>query len=139
MSVENISAKTETKKKQFKMPHILWLMLGLLLLATVLTYIIPAGQFARDANGNIIATEFNFLSKQTPVMIGDALMLILPGMVSQASVMILVLAMGSNTAILLETKSIEQILNWAVYKLQDKGKVIAIISMFVLMTYIGGF
>src|SRR5699024_5676995 len=74
-----------------------------------------------------------------PVMIGDALMLILPGMVSQASVMILVLAMGSNTAILLETKSIEQILNWAVYKLQDKGKVIAIISMFVLMTYIGGF
>lgn len=139
MSAENIKVKEATTKKKFKMPHILWLMLGLLLLATVLTYIVPAGQFARDTNGNIIASDFNLLEKQTPISIGEALMLILPGMVNQASVMLLVLAMGSNTAILLETRSIEQILNWAVYKLQDKGKVIAIIAMFILMTYIGGF
>ena len=41
-------------KKSFKMPHLFWIMLGLLVVASILTYIVPAGQFATDAEGNVL-------------------------------------------------------------------------------------
>ena len=37
----------EKQKKGFKMPHLFWIMMGLLLITSLLTYIIPAGQFAQ--------------------------------------------------------------------------------------------
>ena len=38
------TVKTEQKaKKSFKMPHLFWIMAGLLLVTSLLTYIIPAG------------------------------------------------------------------------------------------------
>ena len=43
----------EKAKKGFKMPHLFWIMMGLLLFACLLTYIIPAGEFAVDENGKI--------------------------------------------------------------------------------------
>ena len=44
----------EKAKKGFKMPHLFWIMMGLLLFACLLTYIIPAGEFAVDENGNVV-------------------------------------------------------------------------------------
>ena len=42
------TVKAEAKKKKgFKMPHLLFLMLGLIMLMSLATYIIPAGQFAQ--------------------------------------------------------------------------------------------
>ena len=35
----------EKAKKGFKMPHLFWIMMGLLLFACLLTYIIPGGEF----------------------------------------------------------------------------------------------
>ena len=35
----------KAKKKGFKMPHLLWIMAGLILVCSLLTYIIPAGQY----------------------------------------------------------------------------------------------
>lgn len=35
-------------KKGFKMPHLFWIMIGLLFLSSLLTYLIPAGQFMTD-------------------------------------------------------------------------------------------
>lgn len=129
----------KTPKKRFQMPHILWILFGLLILAALLTYIIPAGNFATDGQGNIIASEFNFLEEQTPVSFFDMMMLILEGMTSQASIMVLVLTIGANIAILLETNAIDNILNATVYYLRDSGQTIAIVTLFVIMTYIGGF
>ena len=37
------------EKKQFKMPHLLWIMVGLMLVSSLLTYIIPAGHFLEEA------------------------------------------------------------------------------------------
>ena len=61
--------------KKFKMPHLLWIMFGIILLSCIATYIIPAGEFATDAAGKIIGTDFKFLGHQTPVSPWDALML----------------------------------------------------------------
>lgn len=46
--------KKEAVRKKFKMPHLLWIMLGLLLLASFATYIVPAGNFAVDENGQVM-------------------------------------------------------------------------------------
>ena len=56
------SKEAGTKKKAFKMPHLLWIMLGLLLIASILTYIIPAGQFATDEAGNCLL----YTSRRSP-------------------------------------------------------------------------
>ena len=57
----------KTSSHSFKMPHLLWIMLGIVLLACLATYVIPAGQFATDANGRILGTGFQYLGYQTPV------------------------------------------------------------------------
>lgn len=40
--------KPAPSKKTLKLPHLLWIMLGLIFFMSVLTYLIPAGQFATD-------------------------------------------------------------------------------------------
>lgn len=51
------SEEKTMKKRSFKMPHLLWIMIGMVLLCSLLTYIIPAGQFAIDSNGKFLATN----------------------------------------------------------------------------------
>ncbi len=42
-------AEVKTKKKSnFKLPHLLFLMLGIIMFMSIMTYIIPAGEFAVD-------------------------------------------------------------------------------------------
>lgn len=135
-------AKTEdmiVKKKRFGMPHLLWIMLGLLFLASLATYIIPAGQFAVDENGNVLGNEFHFLDEQTPVNPWQMLMMIMDGLVDAAPIIFLVLVAGAAIGVLLASGAIDNILNWAIYKLKDKGLIILVSAMFFLIVYIGGF
>ena len=68
------------------MPHLFWIMIGLLLVASLLTYVIPAGEFGKDANGTIIGTEFSYLGYQTPVSPWKMFMLVLQGMINSGAV-----------------------------------------------------
>ena len=133
--------KTETgaKKKSFKMPHLFWIMLGLLVVASLLTYVIPAGEFATDEAGNILGDQFNYLGHQTPVNPWQMLMMVLDGCIGSASVIWTVLCAGAMTAVVMVTGAIDEFLNWAIYKLKDKNENILISIMFVLMVYLGSF
>lgn len=135
----NQTATLEKKKKGFKMPHLLWIMIGLLLLCSVLTYIIPAGQFGTDASGNIIGDQFNFLGAQTPVNPIEALLQIFPGMMGAAAVIFAVMISGAAIQVFLDTGTFDRVLNVATYKLQGKGQTLLISVMFILMVYLGGF
>ncbi len=57
------------------MPHLLWIMTGIILLSCLATYLLPAGQFATNEAGEIVGTEFQYLGHQTPVSPWDAMML----------------------------------------------------------------
>lgn len=128
-----------TEKKSFKMPHLFWIMFGLLLIASLMTYIIPAGQFAMDANGKILGDQFSLLEAQTPVGPWKMLMLVLEGLSNSGTVIWTVLCSGAMTAVVMETGAIDELLNWAIYKLKDKNENILISIMFILMVYLGGF
>ena len=65
-----MAANTKEKKAKsgFKMPHLFWIMFGLLFVSSLMTYIIPAGQFATDPEtGKILGGSFAYLGYQTPV------------------------------------------------------------------------
>ncbi len=129
----------EKAKKGFKMPHLFWIMMGLLLFACLLTYIIPAGEFAVDENGKILGDQFSYLGHQNPVAPWRMFMLILQGLGDSGLVIWTVLTSGAMTAVVMATGAIDELLNWAIYKLKDKSENILITIMFVLMVYLGGF
>nr|WP_207701292.1 hypothetical protein [Enterococcus sp. 665A]MBO1338888.1 hypothetical protein [Enterococcus sp. 665A] len=127
------------KAKKIAVPHILWIMLGILLLASLLTYIVPAGSFQRDDAGQVIAGSFAYLDAQTPINPFRMLTMIMDGLVQAGSIVWVVLVSGAMIAMILGTGAIDEIMNWTIYKLKDKNESILISCMFVLMVYLGGF
>lgn len=114
-------------------------MLGMLIVCSILIYIIPAGQFAVDANGAIQGDQFSFLGHQTPVNPLQAMMQILPGLTGSAAVIFVVMIGGANTELFLATKAFDNLLDYSIYKLQGKGENLLISVLFCLIVYLGGF
>lgn len=127
------------KKKTFKMPHLLWIMTGIILVSCLATYLIPAGQFVTNEAGEIIGTDFQYLGHQTPVSPWAALMLMKTGLEGAATIMFVVMISGATINVVLETGAMDDLMNWAVYKLKDKGAGLLIALMMILMAYLGGF
>lgn len=136
--MENKRRKAK-RKKPFKMPHLLWIMVGMVLVCSLLTYIIPAGQFATDANGAVLGDQFNYLGAQTPVDPIHALLDIFPGLTGSAAVIFVVMVCGASMQVFLDTKSFDTLLDWSLYRLQGRGETLIISVMFCLMAYLGGF
>lgn len=129
----------EPKKKKFQLPHLFWIMLGILLLASLATYVVPAGNFAIDEDGTVIGDQFEFIGHQTPVSPWKMLMLFLDGLNQSGTIIFLVLVSGATISVLLASGAVDNILNWAIFKLKDKGLGLLVGAMFVLVVYIGGF
>ena len=128
------------KKKGFKMPHMLWLMIILLLICSVATYLIPAGAFGTDPEtGAILGDQFSYLGQQTPVNPIKALLQIFPGLTGSATIAFIVMVGGATIQIFLDTKTFDKLLDWAIVKLQGKGDTMLISILFCLMVYLGGF
>lgn len=127
------------EKKAFKMPHLLWIMFGIILLSCLATYLIPAGRFATDEAGAIIGSDFSYLGYQTPISPWGALMRMKTGLVEASTIMFVVMVSGANINVVLETEAIDDLMNWAVYKLKNKGDNLLIVLMMILMAYLGGF
>ena len=131
---------TKKEKKAFKMPHLFWIMMGLLVISSLLTYIVPAGQFAVDPEtGKIMGDQFVFLGYQTPVSIIDMFMLLLEGLTSSATIGWAVMVSGASVAIVMGTGAFDELLDWAIYKLKDKDDTVLVMVMFALMVYLGAF
>lgn len=126
-------------KKTFKMPHLLWIMTGILLLCSILTYIIPAGQFAMAEDGTLLGDQFRFLGYQTPVNPLMAMLQIMPGLEGSAAVIFVVMVSGAAIEVFLSTKCFDRFLDYSLYKMQGKGDILLISVMFFLMGYLGAF
>lgn len=133
------SAVKEKKKRQFKMPHLFWIMLGLILIMSIMTYIIPAGNFAKDAKGALIGTQFDYVGSQTPVSPWQAGMLFMDGLTGSAIIIFIVMVLGASIQVTMDTGAIDDLLNWSIAKLSTKGTNVLIPALFVLMVYIGSF
>lgn len=127
-------------KKGFKMPHLFWIMICLLLVSSLLTYVIPAGQFMTDPEtGKILGDQFQYLGTQTPVSPLQVLLLLIDGLVNSSLIGWTVMVSGATVAIVMGTGAFDEFMNWAIYKLKDKDDSILIGVMFCLMVYLGAF
>jgi len=134
------TTEKKEKKKEFKMPHLLWIMVGLIIFMTLLTYVIPAGNFAKDeATGKLLGDQFEYVGHQTPVSFARAAMMIFGGLTGSATVIFSVLVGGAGVGVILKTGAVDDFLNWAIYKLKDKGSNVLLPLLFILMGYLGAF
>ena len=60
-------------------------------------------------------------------------------MVGAATIAFVVMISGANINVVLETGVMDDLMNWGVYKLKDKGTGILVSMMMILMAYLGGF
>lgn len=123
------------EKKKFELPHLLFLLLGLMVVMCVLTYILPAGEFVEGANGIKVYTQI----ERTPVNLWQGLLYIYEGIANSSTILALLLAIGGCVEIVLGTKALDHLIDFCLYKLQDKGSTVLLPVMFLLMALLGGF
>lgn len=120
----------QEKKKSFQMPHLLFLLLGMMVLMVALTYILPAGQFVDG-----VYTPMD----RTPVGPWQALMYIYDGITNSGAIIAILLATGGCIEIILGTGALDRVIDSCVYALRDKGAAVLVPMMFILMALLGGF
>lgn len=130
---------TKKKKRGFKMPHLLYIILGLIVIMSILTYIVPAGQFGVDANGKVDANNFQYLDHQTPISLLDVLFMFVTGLVNSGLVIWVVMISGANMAVILQTGAVDKFLNWAIYKLEKQSTKVLIPVLYFLILYLAAF
>ncbi|BDR76635.1 YfcC family protein [Clostridium tetani] len=99
--VENVK-----KKKSFKMPHSYVIIFMILILASLMTYVIPAGEYGRYKNelGKMVVdgSVFNFI-KQSPVPIWDIPLHIVKSLNKQSEIIFALLVIGGALEVIIST------------------------------------
>ncbi len=125
-------------KKKFQVPHILLIIAGICVFACILTYVAPAGVFELDANGNAIAGTYHAVDRTT-VNPWQALLWVKRGIENAASMISLMLIGGGSIACVVGSGAFDDILNYGVYKLQDKSVTVLVPAIVVMMGALGAF
>lgn len=122
-------------KKKFQLPHIVFLLLFLMLFMSLMTYILPTGEFValEDGQNQYVATE------RAPVSPLGILPLIFQGTAGSGTIIALLLLLGGCSAMVIETKAINRLIDYLLYRLQNKGAKVLVPSVFVLFAFITAF
>ena len=124
----------EEKKRFQKFPNVIILLIGIVLIMTILTYIIPAGAYEREVNDAgrtvVVNGTFQFLDEQTPVGLMDFLSAFHNGFLNGADIIMLVLACGGSFAVLNSSRAIEALLGRLCKILGSKKSLVVPIIMF---------
>ena len=119
--------------------NMLVFILGILICASLLTYIIPAGQFDMNPETKALIPGTYHAVEQTPVNLWNALRNIFTGMTNSAKVMSIVIFMGGALKVIISTGAVEEFLNWAIYKLQKKGIAVIVPLMVILFSVLSAY
>ena len=102
----------ETKKKQFKMPHTFVIIGIIILLAVLLTWIIPAGSYTRFENEAgikvIDPNDFNYIDK-TPVNPLEIPLYIVKAFIKRIDLMLVIMFAGGAFHILTKTGALHAV------------------------------
>ncbi|OPX43525.1 hypothetical protein CLHUN_26720 [Ruminiclostridium hungatei] len=120
--------------------HTYVIMFGVIITATILTWIIPAGNFTRIFDNNlgrelILADSFKYV-QATPVSLWGMFVDIFNGFVESADISFFLLFAYGYVNILLESKALEAFVNYLLVKM--RGRDTMIISIFIILFAICG-
>ncbi|TGE27926.1 YfcC family protein [Hymenobacter metallicola] len=120
--------------KTLRFPHPLVLLVGFILLATLLSYVLPAGEFTRHADAatgrDVVVPGSYHRVPATPVSPLDAMVDIPKGMADAASVIFFVFLTGGAFTVVDQTGALRRGVDWLLGKLRGQEVlVIPIISL----------
>jgi uncharacterized ion transporter superfamily protein YfcC len=120
--------------KTLRFPHPLVLLTGFILLAMLLSYVLPAGEFARHADAatgrDVVAPGSYHRVPATPVSLLEAMVDIPKGMADAASVIFFVFLTGGAFTVIDQTGALRRGVDWLLGKLRGQEVlVIPIISL----------
>lgn len=134
---------TNKKKWYKKVPNAFVILFCILILMSVLTYIVPSGEFQREMMDNgrigVIPGSFSYVEKtqDMTVSLWDLFRAIPVGMVKAGSVMMIVFLAGGMFKVLEETKVIENSIGITIKKIEEKN--ISKHVTLVILTFVFGF
>ena len=122
---------------RFSIPHVLVLILLIILFCCGLTYILPAGLYEVDPQtGLVVPNSFHWV-ENSPISPWRALVEVTNGVASQGVIFALLFIMGGLIYVVIESGAINNVINYSVYKLQDKSITVLVPAIVVLMSAIG--
>lgn len=122
---------------RFSIPHVLVLILLIILFCRGLTYILPAGLYEIDPQtGLVVPNSFHWV-ENSPISPWRALVEVTNGVASQGVIFALLFIMGGLIYVVIESGAINDVINYSVYKLQDKSITVLVPAIVVLMSAIG--
>lgn len=122
---------------RFSIPHVLVLILLIILFCCGLTYSLPAGLYEIDPQtGLVVPNSFHWV-ENSPISPWRALVEVTNGVASQGVIFALLFIMGGLIYVVIESGAINNVINYSVYKLQDKSITVLVPAIVVLMSAIG--
>lgn len=123
----------EAKKKKLTVPHVYILLLGLILICSLLSYIVPAGQYdTMTVNGREVVDSATYHAiEQTPVTLMQFLSAVPRGLTESAQIIFFIFIVGGVFAVIQETRAIEAGIGKLIKILKGKTWVIIPILMFL--------
>ncbi|WZL72439.1 YfcC family protein [Clostridiaceae bacterium 35-E11] len=132
--------KTNAKKKRFKVPHTYVILFSVILIMSILTYIIPAGEYDRikdEATGRTVVDPASFHNvEQNPIKFFDLFQAVPKGMKDASSIIFFIFIVGGSFQMITATGAIEAGIGKIAKGLQGKEKLL--IPIFLVIFSLGG-
>ncbi len=122
-SVSSTKKSSMFKKLMDKVPHTYVLIFMIILIASLMTYVVPAGEFDRvELNGRMaIVPDSYHTVEQNPVDLMTVLMSFQLGMINASDIVFFVFIIGGSVGILRSTKAVDALLVKVIYGAQGSG------------------
>ncbi|MDD3425511.1 MAG: hypothetical protein PHT10_01350 [Aminobacterium sp.] len=130
MTDTNTDTNTETStgtRKKFKLPHVFVLLFIMICLAAVLTHLLPAGQFDRQAMEigpnqvrQVLVPGSYHTVESSPVSPFETMISIYKGMVAAADIIFLVFLPYASFCIVVRTGAMNSFVGWLLRVTQEK-------------------
>lgn len=125
--------------EKFEFPHVFVILFSITILAAILSYFIPAGEYDRETTeeGRTVVIEDTYeIVESNPPSIFDVFLAIPKGMIEGASIIFFILNVGGAFGILLKTSAIEAVIGNLTAKMGNKE--IYIIPIIMAFFALGG-
>lgn len=127
--------KIKRKFENVKMPHTYVILMSILIIVSILTYIIPSGQYTRvedEVLGRtvVVPNSFEFVEGKSPNLF-DIFLAIQKGYVSSANILFLIIFAYSFVNILVVNGTLNTYINALIKRLDGNNNLLIVICVFV--------
>lgn len=129
--------KTVLNKKKLKMPHTVVVLFCLVMLVTLLTYIIPAGQYAtvvNEAGKQVIDPNGFSYIEQAPVSFAKIAYYISNALKNSAAIVFMVVCACAGVQVVIDTGALEAVIKKLITKCRNQEIILIVVTLFVFGT-----